>query len=100
MIADGFNSAGDVFTSVMTYLGNKIASSPQDKDHPYGHGKAEYIFSMIISFSLLVVTYQIFRNSLEFIIKTELCIFMAAGDCCLHNHSSKDVFMGIYPQGR
>ena len=75
MIADGFNSAGDVFTSVMTYLGNKIASSPQDKDHPYGHGKAEYIFSMIISFSLLVVTYQIFRNSLEFIIKKQSFVF-------------------------
>ena len=75
MIADGFNSAGDVFTSVMTYLGNKISSTPQDKDHPYGHGKAEYIFSMIISFSLLLVTYQIFRNSLEFIMKKQSFAF-------------------------
>lgn len=34
MIADGFNSAGDVFASVMTYAGNKIASKPEDKQHP------------------------------------------------------------------
>ena len=75
MIADGFNSAGDVFASVMTYLGNRISSLPQDKEHPYGHGKAEYIFSMIISFSLLLVTYQIFKNSLEFIIDKQSFIF-------------------------
>lgn len=71
MIADGFNSAGDVFASVMTFVGNKIASKPEDSDHPYGHGKAEYIFSMIISFSLLLVAYKIFRNSLDSILNRE-----------------------------
>lgn len=63
MIADGLNSAGDVFSSLLTYIGNKISSKPIDKDHPYGHGKAEYIFSMIISFSLLLVAFSIFRSS-------------------------------------
>ena len=71
MIADGFNSAGDVFASIMTYLGNRISSMPEDKKHPYGHGKAEYIFSMIISFSLLLVTYQVLKNSLKAIIKKQ-----------------------------
>ncbi len=71
MIADGFNSAGDVFASVMTFIGNKIASQPEDQNHPYGHGKAEYIFSMIISFSLLIVAYTIFRSSLDSIISKE-----------------------------
>lgn len=65
MIADGLNSAGDVFASVMTYIGNRISAQPGDKDHPYGHGKAEYIFSMIISFSLLLVAFSIFRNALN-----------------------------------
>ena len=50
MIADAFNSAGDIFTSLMTFIGNKIASVPNDEDHNYGHGKAEYIFSMLINF--------------------------------------------------
>ncbi|PKM94254.1 MAG: cation transporter [Firmicutes bacterium HGW-Firmicutes-1] len=63
MIADGLNSAGDVFASLMTYIGNKISSKPGDKDHPYGHGKAEYIFAMIISFSLLLVAFSIFRSA-------------------------------------
>lgn len=71
MIADGFNSAGDVFASVMTYVGNKIASQPEDENHPFGHGKAEYIFSMIISFSLILVAFKIFQNSLNSIINRE-----------------------------
>ncbi len=68
MIADGFNSAGDVFASVMTLVGNSIASRPEDKDHPYGHGKAEYIFSMIISLSLMLVSFTIFKSALSSII--------------------------------
>lgn len=44
MIADSFNSAGDIFASLMTFIGNKIASVPNDEDHNLGHGKAEYIF--------------------------------------------------------
>lgn len=68
MIADGMNSAGDVFASVMTYVGNHISAQPVDEDHPYGHGKAEYIFSMIISFSLVLVAFSIFRSSLNALI--------------------------------
>ncbi|MCX7923410.1 MAG: cation diffusion facilitator family transporter [Clostridia bacterium] len=71
MIADGFNSAGDVFASAMTLAGNKIASQPKDENHPYGHGKAEYIFAMIISFSLLLVAYKTFRSSLNAILNRE-----------------------------
>ena len=49
MIADAFNSAGDIFSSFMTFIGNYVASKPSDNDHNLGHGKAEYIYSMLIS---------------------------------------------------
>jgi len=68
MIADGFNSAGDVFASIMTLVGNSIASRPEDSDHPYGHGKAEYIFSMIISLSLMFVSFTIFKSAFSSIL--------------------------------
>ncbi|TCT15542.1 cation diffusion facilitator family transporter [Natranaerovirga pectinivora] len=71
MIADGFNSAGDVFTSLMTYIGNKLASQPRDEDHPFGHGKAEYIFTLIISLSLFILAFTIFRSSLDAFINRE-----------------------------
>lgn len=75
MIADGLNSAGDVFASTMTYIGNHISSQPGDSDHPYGHGKAEYIFSMIISFSLLLVAFTIFRSALNSLLGTSEFVF-------------------------
>ncbi len=73
--SQAFNSAGDVFSSLMTYIGNKIAGRPEDKEHPYGHGKAEYIFSMIISFSLLVVAVETFKNAFGAILKRQIVDF-------------------------
>ena len=56
MIADCINSAGDIFASLMTFIGNKIASAPGDEDHNFGHGKAEYIFSLFIAISMILVS--------------------------------------------
>ena len=50
MIADFYNSFSDVFSSLMTFIGNHISSKPRDKAHNLGHGKAEYIFSFVIAF--------------------------------------------------
>lgn len=63
MIADAFNSAGDIFASLMTFIGNKIASVPGDDDHNFGHGKAEYIFSMFISISMIIVSAKLLFDS-------------------------------------
>lgn len=56
MIADCINSAGDIFASLMTFIGNKIASAPGDDTHNFGHGKAEYIFSLFIALSMIFVS--------------------------------------------
>ena len=56
MIADSINSASDIFASLMTFIGNKIASAPRDEDHNFGHGKAEYIFSLFIAISMILVS--------------------------------------------
>ena len=56
MIADSINSAGDIFASLMTFIGNKIASAPGDENHNFGHGKAEYIFSLFIAISMIFVS--------------------------------------------
>ncbi len=64
MMADAFNSAGDIFSSLMTYIGNKIASAPRDEDHNLGHGKAEYIYSLIISIIMILTSLIIFKDSL------------------------------------
>lgn len=63
MIADAFNSASDIFSSVMTFIGNRIASKPSDDDHNLGHGKAEYIYSMLISIVMLWMAATSFMDS-------------------------------------
>lgn len=68
MIADSFNSAGDIFASLMTWIGNKISSVPNDDDHNYGHGKAEYIFSMLISLSMMAIALKMLYDSIVSII--------------------------------
>lgn len=63
MIADAANSASDIFASLMTFIGNHIASEPGDKTHNFGHGKAEYIFSMFISISMIFVAAKLLYDS-------------------------------------
>ena len=71
MIADTFNSAGDVLSSVMTYIGNKISSKEADEDHNLGHGKAEYIFSLIISLIMMLMALGVIKTSITNLITKE-----------------------------
>lgn len=68
IMADAINNLTDVMSSVITILGFKIANSPADKNHPYGHGRAEYITTFIISIIILFVGFQFTKNSIERII--------------------------------
>ncbi len=64
MIADAANSAGDIFASLMTFIGNKIASEPQDNSHNFGHGKAEYIFSLLIAISMVLISFKLLYDAI------------------------------------
>ena len=69
MMADAINSAGDIFSSIMSYVGNKIACVPSDEDHNFGHGKAEYIFSLFISIFMIIIGVKILFDSIMAIIE-------------------------------
>lgn len=75
MIADAANSAGDIFASLMTFIGNRIASEPGDKTHNFGHGKAEYIFSLFISISMVFVAAKLLYDSTISLILQETFLF-------------------------
>lgn len=75
MIADSINSAGDIFASLMTFIGNKISSVPNDEDHNLGHGKAEYIFSMFIGISMILVAVKMFYDAFMALIFGNKLIF-------------------------
>ena len=75
MIADGFNSMGDVFASTVTLFGSLYAAKPKDADHAWGHGKAEYIASLIIGFSMVVMAVYTASGSVESLAKNEILDF-------------------------
>lgn len=75
MLADAFNSAGDIFSSTMTFIGNKISSKPIDEDHDLGHGKAEYVFSLIISVIMILSGMVLIKNSITKLLEKETLIF-------------------------
>ena len=68
MIADSINSASDIISSILTFIGNKIASKPRDNDHHLGHGKAEYIYSMLISILIMMVSITVFKGLINIFI--------------------------------
>lgn len=75
MIADSVNSASDIFASFMTFIGNRIASEPGDKTHNFGHGKAEYIFSLFISISMIFVSAKLLYDSIFSLINKDIFTF-------------------------
>lgn len=99
MIADAFNSFGDVFSSLMTYIGNKLSSKEADEDHNLGHGKAEYIYSFLISIAMLLTSLSVIKKSLETYINHEriyfsttlliVCIITIVTKFCLYLYTKK-----------
>ena len=75
MIADSINSASDIFASLMTFIGNKIASAPKDTDHNFGHGKAEYIFSLLISLVMILLSVKLLTGSVSSLINQTTFMF-------------------------
>lgn len=75
LTADAINSAGDIFSSLMTFIGSKIACNPSDDNHNFGHGKAEYIFSLLISIFMLFIASKILVDSIFSIITKKEFIF-------------------------
>lgn len=61
--ADGFNNLADVGSSVVTLIGFKLAGKPADRDHPFGHGRMEYISAFIVSFLILLVGFELLKDS-------------------------------------
>jgi cation diffusion facilitator family transporter len=68
LIADAIESLADVLTSIIVLAGLKIASKPADHDHPYGHGKAEPLAAVVVSFALIIAAIVIIVQSIHEII--------------------------------
>lgn len=69
--ADAFNNLSDAGSSVVTFLGFKLASRPADEEHPYGHGRYEYVAGLGISCAIVLVGAELLKSSVEKIFRSE-----------------------------
>ncbi len=71
VMTDSFNNLSDAASSVISLVGAKLAAKPADKEHPFGHGRYEYIVALIVSFLILEVGFSCFKTSIEKIFHPE-----------------------------
>lgn len=64
VMADGFNNLSDAGSSIISFVGVKMASKPADEEHPFGHGRIEYIAALIVSFLVIEVGLSFFKDSI------------------------------------
>lgn len=65
VIADGLNNLSDMGSSVITMIGFKLAGKPADSDHPFGHGRMEYMSAFVVSVIILIVGGELFISSVK-----------------------------------
>lgn len=76
--ADAVNNLSDASSNIVTILGTKLANKPVDDEHPFGHGRMEYISALIVSFFIFLMGFELGKNSIEKIIHPEEVRFSIA----------------------
>ena len=66
--ADAFNNLGDAGSSVISLFGFRLASKKPDRDHPYGHGRFEYLAGVFVSVAILLMGWSLFRSALDVVL--------------------------------
>ena len=69
--ADAFNNLSDAASSIISFIGVKMAGKPADAEHPFGHGRIEYIAALIVSFLVIEVGFTFFKSSISKILHPE-----------------------------
>ena len=75
IIADAFNNLSDAASSIITIIGFKMANKPADAEHPFGHGRIEYISALVVSFMVMLVGFQFVKTSFSKILNPEAVTF-------------------------
>ena len=64
VISDAFNNLSDMTSTIVSMLGIRLSGKKPDKDHPYGHGRFEYISALIVSFLIVLVGFELLKSSI------------------------------------
>lgn len=75
IMADAFNNLSDAASSIISFVGVKMAGKPADKEHPFGHGRIEYIAALIVAFLVIEVGITCLQSSFEKLFHPEAIAF-------------------------
>lgn len=75
IIADAFNNLSDAASSVVTLIGFKIGGKPADDDHPFGHGRAEYLSGVVVAILIMLVGAELFKSSIDKILEPQVVTY-------------------------
>ncbi|WP_313186932.1 cation diffusion facilitator family transporter [Lacrimispora sp.] len=94
--ADAFNNLSDAASSIIGFIGVKMAGKPADEDHPFGHGRMEYIAAFIVAFLVIQVGFSFLKTSIEKIIHPEEMTFKAVSVAILLLSVSVKLWMAFF----
>ncbi|MEG1777702.1 MAG: cation diffusion facilitator family transporter, partial [Angelakisella sp.] len=77
--ADAFNNLSDSGSSVITLLGFKLAGQKPDRDHPFGHGRFEYLSGLFVAIAIIVMGFELLKTSVEKLINPQPVEFSMLG---------------------
>ncbi len=94
--ADALNNLSDIGSSLVTLVGFKLAGKRADSDHPFGHGRYEYISGLIVSLIIIVMGIELAKSSVEKILTPDSLVFSTAAVAVLIASISVKAYMSLY----
>ncbi|MEG0108689.1 MAG: cation diffusion facilitator family transporter, partial [Lachnospiraceae bacterium] len=94
--ADAFNNLSDAGSAIISLIGVKMASKPADEDHPFGHGRIEYISALIIAFLVVQVGFTFFKDAIVKIREPEILRFQFISIFILILSIGVKLWMGLF----
>lgn len=96
IVSDAFNNLSDGASCIVTLLGYKMAAKPADKNHPFGHGRMEYLVSLIIAAVILVMGLELLQDSFNKVLHPEDVRFSAAALIALIASIGVKLWMSVF----
>lgn len=96
VMADAFNNLSDAASSVISFVGVKMAEKPADEEHPFGHGRMEYIAAFVVAFLVIQVGFSLLKTSVGHMIVPEKLAFQPVSAAVLFLSIGVKLWLGLF----